>query len=129
MVEVIAQACNPYPPGCFGCQYLEVGVGLAWQISFYLLVTCFHLGGVVLRSGQTGRLFRLIDKTLNIVMVCNFRIHSASDMEKHPSSLAVLAENSCGFGGNFHKDPVVFEELLRRTEEINDSLKNTSLRA
>ena len=51
------------------------------------------------------------------------------DMEKRPSSLAVLAEISCGIGGNFHKDPVVFEELWWRAEEINASLKNTSLRA
>ena len=52
-----------------------------------------------------------------------------TDMEKRPSSLAVLGDISCGIGGNFHKYPVVFEELWRRAEEINASLKNTSLRA
>ena len=45
-------------------------------------------------------------------------------MQKHPSSLAVLAEISCGIGRNFYKDPVLFEEIWRRAEEINASLKN-----
>ena len=48
-------------------------------------------------------------------------------MEKHPSSLAVLAEIFWAVAENLQRDLVVLQEYLRKAEEINSQLLNTSL--
>ena len=47
-----------------------------------------------------------------------------ADMQKHPSSLAVLAEIFLALAENFQKDPVVLKEYHWKAEE---NLMNTSL--
>ena len=51
-----------------------------------------------------------------------------TDMQKHPSSLAVLAEIFLAFAEIFQKDPLVLQEYQWKAEEIKTDLKNTSLR-
>ena len=50
-------------------------------------------------------------------------------MQKHPSSLAVLAEIFVGIGGNFSEDHIVFQEYWWTAEEIKINWTNTSWRA
>ena len=50
-------------------------------------------------------------------------------MQKHPSSLGVLAGIFLALAETFQKDSVVFQEYRWKAEEIKTDLTNTSWRA
>jgi hypothetical protein len=52
-----------------------------------------------------------------------------TDIQKHPSSLAVLVEILLALAEIFQKDPIVLQEYQWKVEEIKTDLKSTTLSA